>query len=119
MSKAWSTVSAGDWNLSYEFLTSTWMKDIIQELSADDEWMYVNRHEQGIKMQPEEMELHEFQDFDNDTALNCNELGQALDSTADTLVDGEVNPITPTVDESWDTEPAHSIICLDSDSELD
>ena len=27
--KAWSTISAGDWNLSYEFLTSTWMKDII------------------------------------------------------------------------------------------
>jgi len=65
------------------------------------------------------MELHEFQDFDDDTALNCIELGQALDSISDTLVDGEVNTITPTVDKSRDTEPGHSIICLDSDSELD
>jgi len=42
------------------------------------------------------MDLHECcQDLDEDTALNCIELGQALDSIADTLVDGEVNTITP------------------------
>jgi len=108
--KAWSTISVGDWNLSYEFLTSTWMKDIIQELSADDEWVYANGHERGIEMQPEE---REFLDFNDDTALNCIELGQALDNI------DEGNIVTPIVDKSRDTEPPHSIICLDSDPELD
>jgi len=61
---------------------------------------------------------HEFQDFDGDTALNCIELGQALDDIANTLLDDEGNIVAPTVDKSRDTEPAHSIICLDSDSEL-
>jgi len=62
-------------------------------------------------MQPEEMELHEFLDFDDDTALNCIELGQALDNI------DEGNIVTPIVDKSRDSEP--SIICLDLDSELD
>jgi len=65
------------------------------------------------------MELLEFQDFDDDTALNCIELGQALDDIANALVDDKGNIVAPTVDKSRNTEPAHSIIFLDWDSELD
>jgi len=37
----------------------------------------------------------EFQDFDDGTALNCIELGQALDDIANALVDYKANIVAP------------------------
>jgi len=52
--------------------------DIICEVLADDEWIRANAHEHGAEMQAEEMDLHDHQEFDDDTTLNCIELGLAL-----------------------------------------
>ena len=54
------------------------MRDIIQEVQADDQWAFHNGDEQGDTMLAEEMELHDNLDYDDKTALDCFEIGQAL-----------------------------------------
>ena len=71
------------------------MGDMIGEVLADDMWAFNNRHEQGSRMQPEEMYLHEDLDYDDDTALNCGELAQALDNLELAHLDDEYNIIAP------------------------
>ena len=71
------------------------MGDMIGEVLADDMWAFNNGHEQGARMQPEEMYLHEDLDYDDDTALNCGELTQALDNLELAHLDDEYNIIAP------------------------
>ena len=73
------------------------MKGIIQEVQADDQWAIHNGHEQGDAMFAEEMELHDALDYDDDTALNCIELGQALQDLETADLDDECNVIAPFV----------------------
>ena len=73
------------------------MKDIIQEVQADDQWAFHNGHEQGDAMFVEEMELHDALDYDDDTALNCIELRQALQDLKTADLNDECNVIAPFV----------------------
>ena len=75
------------------------MRDIIQEVQADDQWAFHNGHEQGDTMLAEEMELHDALDYDDDTALDCFELGQALQDLETADLDDEHNIIAPFIRE--------------------
>ena len=73
------------------------MKNIIQEVQADDQWALHTGHEQGDAMFAEEMGLHDALDYDDDTALNCIELGQALQDLETADFEDECNVIAPFV----------------------
>ena len=88
-------VAGDDWDLSYKFLTSRLMGDMIGEALADDMWAFNNGHEQGARMEPEEMYLHEDLDYDDDTALNRGELAQAMDNLELAHLDDECNIVAP------------------------
>ena len=90
------------------------MRDIIQEVQADDQWVFHNGHEQGDTMLAEEMELHDNLDYDDDTALNCFELGHALQDLENANLDGEYNVIAPfTREDSTDTQNMMEVDNLD------
>ena len=55
-------------------------------------------------MLAEEMELHDNFEYDDDTALNCFELGQALQALERADLDDECNVVAPFVrEDSLDT----------------
>ena len=90
------------------------MRDIIQEVQADDHWAFHNGHEQGDTMLAEEMELHDDLDYDDDTALNCFELGHALQDLENANIDGECNVIAPFAwEDSADTQNGMEVDNLD------
>jgi len=93
-------VAADDWNLSYDFLVGTQMDDLINEAYADKDWIHDNAHERGINMAPELMDLHEEQDYDDDTALNMTELREALEGIGDGIVDEEGNVMVRSASET-------------------
>ena len=86
---------------------------------ADDQWLFVNGHEQGAEMLEEEMELHDDLEFDDDTALNCFELGQALDNLSNALVNDEGNIVAPAVGESSTASQKDvEMITVDDESDI-
>ena len=67
----------------------------------------------------EEMELNDDLEFDDDTVLNCFELGQALDNLSNAFIDDEGDIVAPAVGESStasqkDTE----MIAVDDESDI-
>ena len=107
-------VTAGDWDLSYEYLTGTWMGDIIDEVNNDVDWICDNAHEKGDEMAPELFNID-----DEDTALDMVELGNALEgiTLGGVCVDTEGNIDAPTDMEAIDVDALESD--TDSDSTMD
>jgi hypothetical protein len=105
------------------------MKDIIQEVLANDQWCFENGHEWGEEMLAEEMNLHDDLDYDDDTALDCFELAQALDNLELAHLNDEHNIVAPEgiidtqdevemVDSDVSDHPAVEVIDVDAyDSE--
>ena len=74
---------------------------------------------QGARMQPEEMYLHEDLDYDDDTALNCGELAQAMDNLELAHLDDECN-IVAQKDSIDDVEVLDDdTLSLESESEVE
>jgi len=90
------------------------MSDIIDEVNNDVDWIRVNAHEHGDEMVPEPFNIEDEDDFDDDTALDMEELNRALEGTAlgDVHVDIEGNIGAPT-DPGNSGEP-----CSDSNPDL-
>ena len=112
-------VAAGDWDLSYEYLTGKWMGDIIDEVNNDVDWIYDNAHEKGDEMAPELFNIEDEDEFDDDTALDVVELGNALEgiTLGGVCVDAEGNIDAPTDMEAIDVDALESD--SDSDSTMD
>ena len=95
------------------------MRDIIQEVQADDHWAFHNGHEQGDVMLAEEMDLHDDLDYDDNTSLDCIELGKALQDLKKADLDDECNIIAPYVrEDSPDTRNGGEVVILD-DSDVE
>ena len=110
-------VAAGDWDLSYEYLTGTWMSDIIDEVNNDVDWICANAHEKGDEMAPGLFNIDDEDDFDDDTALDVVELGKALEgiTLGGVCVDTEGNIDAPADMEAIAVDAFES----DSDSTMD
>jgi len=58
------------------------MSDIIDKVNNDVDWICVNAHEHRDEMVPELFNIEDEDDFDDDTALDMEELNKALEGMA-------------------------------------